>query len=66
MPDISMCGSTTCPKRLLCYRFIARACRIQSYFAPSPDSNGYCEHYWPADKYQLKDYKERNEDGSQS
>lgn len=35
MPDISKCGDTTCPSRMTCYRYRAKATPgRQSYFSP--------------------------------
>ena len=31
MPDITMCMSTDCPKRLQCLRFMAKPNYVQSY-----------------------------------
>ena len=51
MPDISMCRNETCPLRMTCYRFIAKADpwgQTYSDFQWTEDNEGKvtCDSYW--------------------
>jgi hypothetical protein len=47
MPDITMCASEECPKKLICYRYVALADRYQSFFSEDPrEKDGTCKYFW--------------------
>jgi hypothetical protein len=52
MPNISMCGSSTCPKRMSCYRNQASGTQPSQgrqswmYFAKDGEP---CDSYWPTE-----------------
>ena len=53
MPDITMCGSDSCPYRETCYRNEESGTKPsefrQSFFMNPPydKETGECEYYWP-------------------
>jgi hypothetical protein len=51
MPDITMCGSETCPLKANCYRNPASGTKPseyrQSWFMGLDKEGEECEHYWP-------------------
>jgi hypothetical protein len=53
MPDISMCGSETCPLKTKCYRNPASGTKPseyrQAWFMGLPSEGETCNHYWPRD-----------------
>jgi hypothetical protein len=74
MPDISMCKGGSCPLRLHCHRYTAKAEELgQSYFVDPPykmsmitdDNHSYvgvvtitCSYFWNNDQYE--DEKPKN------
>jgi hypothetical protein len=74
MPDISMCKGGSCPLRLHCHRYTAKAEELgQTYFKDPPykmsmitdEHHGYvgvvtttCAYFWNNDQY--KDEKPKN------
>ena len=59
MPDITMCMSIECPKRLQCYRFIAIPDYIQSYADFLRDEPDRTKCFIRAAKSEKERYKER-------
>jgi hypothetical protein len=51
MPDITMCGSETCPLKTMCYRNPASGTRPseyrQAWFLNIDKEGDDCKHYWP-------------------
>lgn len=66
MPDITMCNSLTCTKRMKCYRWIAKADPIQS-FSKFSDCNEQ-KYFLEATQDEINDYleRERNKYGRNS
>jgi hypothetical protein len=74
MPDISMCKGGSCPLRINCYRYTAKAEELgQTYFKDPPykmsmitdENHGYvgvvtttCAYFWNNDQYE--DEKPKN------
>ena len=58
MPDISMCWGNDCPLKEECYRYLAKPCMLQSYFAEPPYKDGKCDHFW---KHRGKDDEKDDE-----
>ena len=47
MPDITMCLLEECPKKLICYRYVAISDKYQCYFSEDPrKKDGSCEYFW--------------------
>ena len=51
MPDISMCGSETCPLKAKCYQNPASGTKaseyMQAWFVGLPEEGENCNYYWP-------------------
>jgi len=60
MPDITMCSNSSCPRRLTCFRFIARAAVLQSYTRYTPETDKCFVEAYTAE---IEDYKKRMEEG---
>lgn len=59
MPDITMCGSETCPLKTECYRNPASGTKpsefMQSWFLGRSKKEGEdCDHYWSKDEWSRK------------
>lgn len=63
MADITKCKGVGCDKSTSCYRFVARAGMMQSYFTESPmESDGTCEYYWKLSRVTESDRRDERED----
>lgn len=59
MPDISMCSNSTCPSKMLCYRYTATPNPYrQSYglFSVTPE-HSQCEYFTPNENPTIKGNK---------
>lgn len=54
--DITMCDSLSCPKRMQCLRWVAKANPIQS-FLMNPEDN--CHNFIQATEQEIKNYCNR-------
>ncbi|RLF68233.1 MAG: hypothetical protein DRN26_00215 [Thermoplasmata archaeon] len=62
MPDITMCPGFNCPRKLECYRHIARPSKYwQSYFANPPpvDADNNCKYFVEATISEIESYRKR-------
>lgn len=60
MADITICSNLTCPKRMTCFRWVAKPNKIQAYskFSTCNKESGY-PHYIPATLVEINAYKQR-------